>query len=236
MNKLLLLIFITIIFSNCKKNNDSIVSPVKPQSLPNSVTDADGNIYPIVTIGQQVWMSENLKVTKYNDGTPIPLIEDNSAWGKLTTPGMCWYNNDQATYFANKYGALYNWYAVNSGKLCPKGWHVPTDAEWTILSEYLGGSGIAGGKMKEAGTAHWSSPNTGANNHSGFNGLPAGTRYNDGAFENISFGGNWWTSTNNNTYNIGISRALIYNVESFNPLVITGYTNKYGFSVRCIKD
>ena len=112
-------------------------------ATPN-VVDIDGNVYHTVTIGTQVWMVENLKTTKYNDGTAIPLVTDNTAWGALTTPGYCWYNNDSATY-KNTYGALYNWYAVNTGKLAPTGWHVPTDSEWTVLTTYLGGQSVAGG-------------------------------------------------------------------------------------------
>jgi uncharacterized protein (TIGR02145 family) len=105
-------------------------------SFTTAVTDKDGNVYHTVTIGTQTWMVENLKTTKYNDGTAIPFITDNSAWANLTTPGYCWYNNDSTTY-KNMYGALYNWYAVSTGNLAPKGWHVATDAEWTTLQNYL---------------------------------------------------------------------------------------------------
>src|SRR5450759_4787246 len=115
-----------------------------------TVKDIDGNVYKTVTIGKQVWMVENLKTTKYNDGITIPLVIDNTAWTDLITPKYSWFNND----IANKevYGALYNWYTVNTNKLCPKGWHIPTDEEWTTLTTYLGGEGVAGGKLKETGT------------------------------------------------------------------------------------
>jgi uncharacterized protein (TIGR02145 family) len=139
----------------------------------NTVTDIDGNIYHTVTIGTQVWMVENLKTTKYRNGDPIPNVTGN-AWAALTTGAYCWYNNDAATYKAT-YGALYNWYAVaDSRNIAPTGWHVPTDAEWTTLTTFLGGESVAGGKLKETGTNHWTSPNTGATNETGFTALPGG--------------------------------------------------------------
>ena len=132
--------------SSCSKKSDSSNTPTA-----TTVSDADGYVYHTVTIGAQVWMVENLKTTKYNDGTAIPLVTDSTAWAILTIPGYCWYNNDAVTYKAT-YGALYNWYAVNTGKLAPKGWHVPADAEWTKLITFLGGEDVAGGKMKSTGT------------------------------------------------------------------------------------
>ena len=150
------------------------------KTFTGTVTDFDGNVYYTVTIGSQVWLAGNLKTVKYNDGTDIPLVTDKTAWGALTTPGYCWLNNDKAT---NKdtYGALYNYYVVdpaaNGGKnVCPTGWKVPTNDEWTALTTYLNGEAAAGGKLKEAGTAHWQTPNTGATNETGFTALPAGGR------------------------------------------------------------
>ncbi len=196
-----------------------------------TITDTDGNTYTIVTIGNQVWMRENLKTTKYSDGTAIPDITGNSAWAGLSTPAYCWYNNDQNTY-GNVYGALYNWYAVNTGKLCPTGWHVPADAEWTTLTDYLGGASVAGGKLKEADTAHWRSPNTGATNSSGFTALPGGYRVSNGSFLNIGDCGYWWGSTENGTDGAW-GRGMYYSDGD----VFRGSSNKYfGFSVRCIKD
>ena len=141
--------------------------------------DIEGNVYSVVQIGTQLWMSENLKTMKYNDDTDIPLEIDNIAWVGLTTGAYCWYQNDEA---ANKdiYGALYNWYAVETGNLCPDGWHIPTDAEWSALGSFLGGNSIAGGKMKATGTEYWSAPNTDATNESGFAGLPGGNREGSG--------------------------------------------------------
>src|SRR6478609_10473110 len=130
----------------------------------NGVTDREGNFYPTVIIGTQEWMQENLRVTTFNDGTAIPLVTNGPAWGALSTPGMCWYNNDQATYTANKYGALYNWFTASAGNVCPVGWHVPTEAEQVILDNYLGGTSVAGGKLKEQGLIHWTAPNGSATN------------------------------------------------------------------------
>ena len=201
-----------------------------------TVTDIDGNVYRTVTIGTQVWTVENLKTTKLNDGTPIPLLTDNTEWRSLTTPGYSWYNNDAATY-KTTYGALYNWHAVNTGKLAPTGWHVPTDAELTILTTYLGGEGIAGGKMKstgtiEAGTGLWYSPNTGATNESGFTAVPAGSRSLDGTFGDIGDDGYWWSSSEYGT-NYAWSRDLYYGLST------VGRSNdlkNFGLSVRCLRD
>jgi uncharacterized protein (TIGR02145 family) len=158
------------------------------------VKDIDGNVYNTETIGTQIWIAENLKTTKYNDGIAKPLVTEDAAWGALTTPGYCWYNKD-ATTNKSTYGALYNWYTVNTNKLCPKGWHVSADAEWTILTSYLGGEGVAGGKLKETGTTHWEKPNNEATDQTGFITLPGGYRNNHGAFANSGFFGFWWSST-----------------------------------------
>jgi len=146
-----------------------------------TLKDIEGNVYPTVNIGTQVWMAENLKTTKYNDGMAMPLVSDNNAWEALKTPGYCWYNNDAAAN-KNRFGALYNWYTVNTKKLCPAGWHVPNDKEWTTLRTYLGGEEIAGGKLKETGTTHWTSPNTDATNQTEFTALPGGGRRSNGEF------------------------------------------------------
>ncbi len=162
---------------------------------PN-ITDVEGNSYKTVYIGTQQWMAENLKVTKYNDGTALniigtTLLQDN------TTGAWSYCNNDVAN--NAKYGKLYNWYAVspttNGNKnVCPTGWHVPTNAEWTVLTEYLGGESVAGGKMKEVGTTNWNSPNVDATNTSLFTGLPGGNRE-SGDYYGIGSGGCWWSST-----------------------------------------
>jgi uncharacterized protein (TIGR02145 family) len=218
------------------------ISNVATLSVPTpvSVTDYDGNSYSTVGVGSQLWMASNLKTTKYNDGIAIPLVTDGPTWAALTTPGYCWYNNDAATYKAT-YGAMYNWHTVNTGKLCPSGWHVPTDAEWHTLiltldpSAVLGTpeSTIAGGKLKETGTTHWGSPNTGATNEIGFTFLPGGNRnYSTGAFGAIGTGGYGWSSTQYNT-----TDAWVRQMWSYNANVSRGNWGKtYGASVRCVKD
>jgi uncharacterized protein (TIGR02145 family) len=196
-----------------------------------TLTDIEGNIYPIVNIGTQVWMGENLKATKFKDNTSIPLVTDGTEWHDLNTPGYCWYENDASTY-KKTYGALYNWFTINTGKLCPTGWHVPTNTEWTTLTTYLGGENVAGGKLKEAGTMHWDLPNTGATNESSFTALPGGHRDDWGTFYNIRENSLFGSSTEYNT-DIAYDRSLDRN----NSEIVTGMDFKeMGFSIRCVKD
>jgi uncharacterized protein (TIGR02145 family) len=162
-----------------------------------TLSDIDGNVYKTIQIGSQTWMAENLKTTKFSDGTSIPNVTDLSVWDALTSPGYCWCLNNASTYKA-VYGALYNWYTVNTGKICPAGWHVPSYDEWNILSTFLGGLDVAGGKLKETGTTHWQSPNEGATNESGFTALPGSMRdvtADFGSGDEIGIYGNWWSST-----------------------------------------
>jgi len=194
----------------------------------STISDYDGNVYNTVKIGGQIWMAENLKTTKYNNGTDIPLVTDNTAWANLTTPAYCWYNNNSS--YKDTYGALYNWYTVNTGNLCPSGWHVPSDAEWTTLIDYLGGE--PGGKLKETDTTHWHSPNIGATNESGFTALPGGVRDVSGMFGNIGYYGYWWSATEDGT-DLAWYRDMTYNgsyVARYNT------HKKLGFSVRCVRD
>ena len=196
-----------------------------------TLQDIDGNVYKTVTIGKQIWMAENLKTTKFNDGTSIPLVRENSAWKDMNSPSFCWYNND-ATTNKNNYGALYNWYTVNTNKLCPSGWHVPSDAEWTTLRTYLGGDSVAGGKLKETGTTHWKSPNTGATNASGFTALPSGRRTNLGSFGDDGYYGNWWSATE-----VDSTNAWYYFLNFPSSIIYRGvYFKTDGLSVRCLKD
>ena len=210
----------------------SMVVQEKPSTIgipgPN-ITDAENNTYKTVTIGTQQWMAENLKVTKYNDGTAIPNITDNTQWSQLSTGAWSYYNNDVTN--NAKYGKLYNWYAVSKKNVCPTSWHVPTDAEWTVLTDYLGGSTVAGGKMKEVGTASWNSPNTDATNTSLFTGLPGGSRNDDGYFS-IGNYGNWWSSTEGDTYNAW-NRYLSLSIGS---AYRSYYDKEDGLSVRCLRD
>jgi uncharacterized protein (TIGR02145 family) len=224
---LMIMGYIVMFASSCTKNENGNGNGNENFSMK----DGDGNVYSSVVIGTQEWLKENLKATKYNDGTTIPLVTDYTAWNRLETPGYCWLNNDEGTY-KNVYGALYNSYAVNIGKLCPSGWHVPTDAEWTTLTTYLGGESIAGGKLKETGTAHWLSPNIGATNESGFSGLPGGMRINTGQFWSLGENGFWWSSTSEQ-YNGNYYRSLSYGSSDIHKSISSG--SALGNSVRCIK-
>src|SRR5574344_208767 len=209
-------------------NNGDIV--FNPNITYGSMTDIDGNTYKTVTIGTQTWMAENLKVTKYNDGIAIPNVTDNTAWGELTTGALCDYGNTPSN--SETYGKLYNWYAVKTGKLCPTGWHVPSDAEWTELTDYLGGTSVAGDKLKETGSTHWSNLRTGATNETGFTALPGGYRLSSGSFLDIGSDGSWWSATESHT-DYAWSRSMNYGSSD----VDRGTNHKeLGFSVRCVRD
>jgi len=211
-----------------------------------TVTDMDGNVYKTVKFGTQVWMVENLKTTKYNDGTSIPLVSDKAAWGALSTPGYCFYNYDTAN--KNRFGALYNWYTVNTGKLAPSGWHVATDAEWKTLENYLIANGFNyDGTTKKnkigkslAATTYWNTDSgTGTigndlkkNNRSGFAGLPSGYRGGSGAFYDFGGRGYWWSSIQNGT-DYAWYRDLSYADSSVSR---DNYSKRCGFSVRCVQD
>ncbi len=197
----------------------------------STVTDIEGNIYNVITIGKQTWMAENLKTSTYNDGSSIHKVKDEAAWAGSSTPACCWYGNDEEA-FRQIYGTLYNWYSVNTGKLCPSGWHVPSDAEWSVLVAFLNGEKIAGGKLKEAGTTYWVEPNYGATNEYGFTALPGGFRYYDGKFFDFGFSGYWWSSSE-----LTASRAF-FRFLYYNESIIYRFDNdkKNGFSIRCLKD
>jgi uncharacterized protein (TIGR02145 family) len=204
-----------------------VVINFNPDLIYDSIYDSEGNIYRTIEIGTQTWMAENLKSTKLNDGTDIPFVPDVTLWSGLTTPGYCWFNNDSVGY-----GALYNWYTVNTGKLCPDGWHVPTDEEWTILTDYLGGKSVAGGKLREAGTTHWQSPNTGATNETGFTGLPAGYRSYGGGFNSFKNYGFWWSSSDWSSTGAWY-RDVYY---GYNSVDRSNSNKKSGANIRCLKD
>jgi len=216
------------VFLNCNPTSSDNSSG----NSTGTVKDVDGNVYHTVKIGTQTWTVENLKTTHYNDGTSIPNVTSNMTWMHITTPAYCWYNNDSAT--NNKtYGALYNWYAVNTGKLAPAGWHVPTDAEWDTLSAYLGGVTVAGGALKDTGTTYWYTPNTGATNSSGFSALPGGFRYYDGSFlGSTGYYGYWWSATASNASNAYLC-DLVYSSSNFSR--VDDYVSS-GMSVRLVKD
>ena len=185
----------------------------------------------LITIGGQTWAPKNLDVVTYRNGDPIPEVQAASTWSNLTTGAWCYYENNTAN--GTTYGKLYNWYAVNDPRgLAPNGYHIPTDAEWTTLTSYLGGTVTAGGKMKEAGTSHWLSPNTNATNSSGFTGLPGGCRGTTGGFGDIGASGYWWSSSVYNT-----SLAWYRNLYYYDGYVYSySFYRQIGFSVRCLRD
>lgn len=189
----------------------------------------DGYTYQTVTIGTQVWFAENLRTTKYNDDSEIPT---SPKFTVPTTPAFFWWEDDKATYIANKHGALYNWFAVNTGKLCPAGWHVPSNAEWTVLTNFLGGEAVAGGKMKVTGFDYWLSPNSGATNSSGFNATASGFRTLGGTYSSLNVNGYYSSSTENDN-----SRNLIRYLGYNAGYAETQLSSKASAtSVRCIKD
>lgn len=187
---------------------------------------------PNVNICNQVWMDKFLDVVNYRNGDPIPKVTDNATWATTTSGAYCYYNNDSTNYAA-VYGKIYNWYAVNDPRgLAPLGWHIPSDSEWTVLATCLGGTPIAGGKMKETGTMHWANPNNQATNSSGFTGLPGGFRDYNGPFADVTIAGLMWSSTLD-LFNDPLYRWLNYAVGT---LQRAAGRKENGFSVRCLKD
>jgi uncharacterized protein (TIGR02145 family) len=219
----------SVITKHATADIDSIIFYNSPQG---AVSDIDGNIYHTVTIGTQVWMVENLKTTKYRNGDPIPNITEGTDWVNLKIGAYCNYNNDEIN--STTYGRLYNWYAVSDSRnIAPTGWHIPTMDEWTILTNYLGGISVAGGKLKEIGTTHWESPNTVATNETGFTALPGGYRYYlVGPFKLIGSAGYWWSSTEINKDEIWTR----YIIDDSNEFAGWSSNKNYGHSVRCVKD
>ena len=241
-------IAVTLVITTClllsctrKPNNEeapvvdsTAVVTVDTVEINETVTDIDDNVYRTVKIGNQIWMAENLKVTHYRNGDPIPNVTDNDEWANLSSGGYCNYENDAA--YGRKYGKLYNWYAVDDYRgLAPAGWHVATDEEWTTLTNYLGGEAVAGGKLKSK--TGWKQPNEGATNESGFGALSGGDRYRlrdeseSCVFQNINNGAAWWTATefNNGPWYRGLSNDNC-SINRYWP------DGSNGFAIRCIKD
>ena len=201
-----------------------------------TVTDIDGNVYKTVTIGNQVWMAADLKTTRYRNGDPIGTTSPATLdIGSESTPKYQWaYAGDEST--VATYGRLYTWYAAtDSRNVCPAGWHVSTDAEWQTLIDFLGGDKAAQGKLKEAGTTHWHSPNTDATNESGFTALPGGNRFNNEPFAGLGYGSHWWTATE---YDARFAWRRIMVNSTLSPMDHTGgwADKKIGWHVRCLKD
>lgn len=225
---------LVIIFSNGCKND----ATTEPSNQQNTITDIDGNVYNTVKIGNQVWMVENLKVTKYRNGEPIPNVTEDAEWanfGEQEIGAYCNYDNSFGS--ANTFGRLYNYYAViDSRNIAPSGWHIPSADEWKTLIDYLGSASVVGGNLKEAGTTHWKSPNEGADNSSGFTALPGGQRYwNPDNFYPVRFydigeDGYWWSTSSSGNWSCV---SLNYDSRAISKPYAT---RPAGFSVRCVKD
>lgn len=216
-----------------QSNNEA---PFNPTLSYGSLIDLEGNTYKTIQIGTQIWMAENLRVTKFRNNTPILNISDSLQWANLydnNTQVAAWahYQNDPSN--NGVYGKLYNWYAaVNSNGICPQGWHVPSDGEWTTLTNFLGGEPVAAGKMKSAGTQYWKTPNVEATNSSGFSALAGGLRYYYSSFDFLFDFGTWWSATADNTTR-SWARYLSY---EFGSVFRTSSIKENGFSIRCLKD
>ena len=226
---IVILLSVAIIFTQCKDEG--------------GVTDIEGNVYRTVVIGKYEWMVDNLKTTKYNDGTKIPLVTNDSAWASLNSGACCWYNNDNSN--AEKYGALYNWYAVNTGKLCLEGWRVPTDEDWNYLESYVNeiigkneapfddyeNYGSQTGKYLKANSG-WIESGNGPDTF-GFSALPGGERQaSKGKFFHLGKNGFWWSASEENEFNAWF-RCIIY---SLNDVTRNTHPKRFGFAVRCVRD
>lgn len=210
---------IIVLIQSCKKEDNTVL------------TDIDGNVYSsMINIGTQVWMAENLRTTRYSNGDTIETTSKDLS--DESTPEYQWaYNGDESNVEA--YGRLYTWYAVtDSRNVCPTGWHVPTDGDWTTLTTFLGGEDTAGDKLKETGSTHWLLPSQKETNESNFTALPGGCRNADGVFTFLGYKGFWWSSTEQSG-SLGYSRVLS---GIFRFVGRDGTDKKYGFSVRCVKD
>lgn len=212
-----------------------------PDLTYETITDIDGNTYRTIKIADQSWMAENLRTTRYNDGSPIPHVNGVAGWINRGTEGYCWYNND-AERFGEIFGALYNWYCISTNKICPSGWHVPGDDEWAALIEYAGGDSIAGRKMKESTDAHWVQTEASITNSTGFTVLPGGNRWGVTTdplsyFTDLGYSGNFWSSTEFSDPGFGIYGAYCRSFyHAWDGCTQSVFTRNEGLSVRCIKD
>lgn len=205
---------------------------------PEAVTDADGNFYSTVTIGDYEWFASNLRTTTYNNGTPIPNMTSDSVWSNQKTGAFVWYDNDEMTY-KEAYGALYNWYAVETGKLCPIGWRVASDTDWSALIDYTGDLFTAADKLKSTRTApdthpRWEGPNASASDDYGFSALPGGWRNHlNGTFNSVGYAGIWWTSTD---YVDGYGAWAWYMIYDETSVLRSVHIKEGGCSIRCVRD
>ncbi len=216
-----LLVVMSIISGGCETEEDA-------KNSSTYIDPRDGSVYKIITIGNQVWMAENLKylpsvVGSDTKSSTIPYYYVNGYEGTNISSAKAHVNY-------NTYGVLYNWTAACNA--CPPGWHLPTETEWTTLTTYLGGESVAGGKLKEKGTEYWNSPNSGATNETGFTALPGGVMAHRGGFGSIRENGYWWSSTENDTETANLRGISFYHVD----VQICSSLKLMGYSVRCVKD
>ncbi len=245
--KIVFILSYMMLLLGCGKN-EPVVNPYNGRTSAQfnssleygSLIDQEGNSYKTIKIGNQVWMAENLRTTLYNDGSEIPTIADSITWYASVDAGACCtYKNTQDIDTISTYGRLYNWAAVNSGKLAPKGWHIPTNIDWDSLTAQLSpirddkGIRIDGGKLKEVGTTHWLEPNLYANNRTGFTALPAGARFAKRSFAGFGWYGGWWSSTLE--WDVWVT-FLVHNYGAVCDDAINLGNGVNGFSVRCVKD
>lgn len=220
-------LLILIVFAGCNSGTEEEGSRLR-------ISDVDGNSYKTVQIGNQLWMAENLKTTSFNDGNPIALVENYDEWANLELPAYCWYNNDSLS--SESFGALYNGYLIDEDKLCPEGWHIPTDEDWIELERAAGGAEFAGAALKEAGTSNWKTPNLAATNESGFTALPGGYRSYTGTFNLSRTFGYWWSSTEKSWYGAS-SRVIFRGLQYEDRAMFRDIAEKNnGFSVRCVQN
>jgi|WetSurSiteA1Bulk_404760.scaffolds.fasta_scaffold00146_7 uncharacterized protein (TIGR02145 family) len=233
-HNLILILAFVLFMHRCEKEqaDDDDISSIQfnPLISYDSITDWDGNTYKTVLIGQQVWMAENLRTTHTHDGIAVPRVIEHLSWSGLSTPGYCWYEYQED--HKEIWGALYNWYAIETERLCPAGWHVPAMTDWDTLITFLGGAETAGGRLKEIGNFHWQEPNTGATNESGFTALPSGARSASAGFFSIDYTGAWWSSTMYDT--LFVYYVMIQNFHGTAQLFPC--PRETGLSVRCVKD
>lgn len=222
---ILIMITLSFVIVSCDKDEND-----NNGGSTTQLVDIEGNEYKVVNINNQLWMAENLKTTKYNDGSNIINAVEDSLWFTNTAGAYSWYDNDGDS-FSESLGALYNWYAVNSGKLCPDNWRVPSDNDWNNLINYLGGDSIAGAKLKSIDKNFWNEPNTGASDEYDFNGLAGGMRMIDGRFYGLGEIAQWHSSTEINETNASSFGAHTNGTDLFNA----SQEKSYGFYVRCVK-
>jgi uncharacterized protein (TIGR02145 family) len=217
---------------------DDITFTTPPEAL-SVLYDIEGNYYPAVFIGNQVWMAENLRTTKFNDNTPIPNVTVNSQWTNLNSPAYCWYNNNETSY-KQVYGALYNGFVqdtIRNGRknVCPLGWHTPSIDEWRDMIRYIGGE-LSAGKLREVGTSHWEPPNSDATNETGFTGLPGGYRYEYGTFSFIGGSAFFLTSSLGSSSNDNYFYRIELGQAGGGYVVVNFGQKQAGASIRCIMD